>query len=133
MPVPGECAGEAAEPPRAFCTSVRGAEKLFQKTVYHEWQNYPPGYKLSCYANHRQPLLLNYTLQFPAAAVDGNSCRMAERQRKAPAARGGLFPAEGSCEGEFSITPCMMQRNYPKRPKVAFPFCLAGARSIFKP
>ena len=54
VPVHREEAGEAAEPAQSqgILHIGKRAQKLFQKTVYHEWQNYPPGYKLLCYANH---------------------------------------------------------------------------------
>lgn len=66
-------------------------------------------------------LLLNYTLQFPAAAVDVSSCCIAESQQKPSSSKGGLFPAEGSCEGVFHHATCLTQPNYTQGPTVAFP------------
>ena len=36
---------------RAFCTAGRELEGCSEERRYHERQNYPPGYKLLCYAN----------------------------------------------------------------------------------
>lgn len=69
--------------------------------MYCEQRNYPLGYKLLCYANQRQPLL-NYTLQFPAAAVDVSSCCAGETQCKPPSSKRRASSLPKGAWGEFS-------------------------------
>lgn len=128
-----KAAGEAAEPAqsRGVLHSAKRAQKLFQKTVYREQQNYPLGYKLLCYANHRQPLLLNYTLQFPAAAVDANSCCVAETQQKPPSIKGRAFSLpKGAVMKGFPSCYALGSEIIPKDQRLPSPLAFRSAVRI---